>query len=416
MENQAVKRIPYGVSDFVNVMERNQYYVDKTMYIPMLEDEADNLFFIRPRRFGKSILLSMLHAYYDIRTKDKFQQWFGSLWIGCHPTPLQGRYQILHLDFSQVGGTIETLEEKFNFYLGTKLDEFIHKYAEFYPESIQKKVIETTDANGKLLTILYAARDARYPLYLFIDEYDDFTNTALNEQNKDVDWAITHTERFYRDIFTKFKGSFEKTFITGTSPLMLYDMNNGFNIGWHISTKEQYNQMLGFSTEEVREIFTYYKNMGNLPEDADIEAIISEIKPWYGNYCFSEDALETQSKVFNSNMVLHYMSNYMNNGRRPEEIINPNTKISLKELFPHDKNEEVRKETIRKLLQDCEIKTTLQGQYSFYDILKPELLASMLYYKGILTRKGTMGSLTILSFPNNSIRKLYESELTMFLQ
>ena len=111
MEQKAVKRIPYGVSDFVNVMERNQYYVDKTMYIPLLEEEADNLFFIRPRRFGKSIFLSMLHAYYDCCTKDKFQQWFGNLWIGKHPTSKQGRYQVLHLDFSQVGGTIDKQEE-----------------------------------------------------------------------------------------------------------------------------------------------------------------------------------------------------------------------------------------------------------------------------------------------------------------
>ena len=98
-----MKRVPYGVSDFVKVVEQNQYYVDKTMYLPMLEDEPSNLFFIRPRRFGKSIFLSMLHAYYDCRTKDKFGQWFGNLWIGSHPTPLQGAFQILHLDFSQVG-------------------------------------------------------------------------------------------------------------------------------------------------------------------------------------------------------------------------------------------------------------------------------------------------------------------------
>ena len=129
MEQNAVKRIPYGVQDFVQVIEQNSYYVDKTMYIPKLEDEPNNIFCIRPRRFGKSVFLGMLHAYYDIRTKDKFRQWFGDLWIGKHPTPLQGRYQILHLDFSQVGGTIEVLEEKFNFYLGVALDGFIRDFA-----------------------------------------------------------------------------------------------------------------------------------------------------------------------------------------------------------------------------------------------------------------------------------------------
>ena len=150
MEQKAVKRIPYGVSDFVNVMERNQYYVDKTMYIPLLEEEADNLFFIRPRRFGKSIFLSMLHAYYDCRTKDKFQQWFGNLWIGQHPTSKQGRYQVLHLDFSQVGGTIEKLEENFDKYCRIKLDSFVDIYPEFYSDNFAEKVAATATATDKL--------------------------------------------------------------------------------------------------------------------------------------------------------------------------------------------------------------------------------------------------------------------------
>lgn len=258
MEN--VKRVPYGVSDFVKVVERNQYYVDKTMYLPLLEDEADNLFFIRPRRFGKSVFISMLHAYYDIRTRNRFDAWFGDLWIGKHPTPLQGKFQVLHLDFSQVGGSIEKLEQNFNFYLGVELDGFIRDYQEYYSEYAIKKVEETETATGKLAVILNEAKPKRYPLYLIIDEYDNFTNTVLNEQGEDVYWAITHAEGFYRDIFKKFKGNFDRIFITGVSPVTLDDVTSGFNIGWHIiSTKPEFNQMLGFSTEDVREMFTYYK-------------------------------------------------------------------------------------------------------------------------------------------------------------
>ena len=146
MEQNRAKQIPYGIQDFVQVITQNYYYVDKTMYIPKLEDSHNNLFCIRPRRFGKSVLLSMLHAYYDCRTKDKFQEWFGDLWIRKNPTPLQGRYQILHLDFSQVGGTIENLEEKFNFYLGVQLNGFVRDYLEFYSEKVQRQVEETKDA------------------------------------------------------------------------------------------------------------------------------------------------------------------------------------------------------------------------------------------------------------------------------
>lgn len=181
MEHNEVKELPYGIQDFVTIVEQNIYYVDKTMYIPELESQARNLFFIRPRRFGKSVFLNMLHAYYDIRTKDKFQQWFGDLWIGKHPTPNQGRYQVLHLDFSQVGGTIEELEEKFNFYLGMRLDGFINAYAEYYSEETIQKVKSTDYAGGKLGLIQQEAQFKGYPLYLIIDEYDNFTNTVLNE-------------------------------------------------------------------------------------------------------------------------------------------------------------------------------------------------------------------------------------------
>ena len=125
---QNVKELPYGVQDFITIVEQNIYYVDKTMYIPELEREARNLFFIRPRRFGKSMFLGMLHAYYDCRTKDKFEEWFGDLWIGKHPTALQGKFQVLHLDFSQVGGKIENLEENFDAYCGIMLNSYVDVY------------------------------------------------------------------------------------------------------------------------------------------------------------------------------------------------------------------------------------------------------------------------------------------------
>lgn len=194
MEQNVAKRVPYGIQDFVQVIEQNCYYVDKTAYIPKLEACPNNLFCIRPRHFGKSVFLSMLHAYYDCRTKDKFQEWFGNLWIGKHPTPLQGRYQVMHLDFSQVGGSIENLEEKFNFYLGVQLNGFIRDYLDFYSEKVQKQVEDAKDAGGKLAIIQSEARSKGYPLYLIIDEYDNFTNTVLNEQGEDVYWAITHAE------------------------------------------------------------------------------------------------------------------------------------------------------------------------------------------------------------------------------
>ena len=410
MEQNVAKRVPYGIQDFVQVIEQNCYYVDKTTYIPKLEDCPNNLFCIRPRRFGKSVFLSMLHAYYDCRTKDKFQEWFGDLWIGKHPTPLQGRYQVMHLDFSQVGGSIENLEEKFNFYLGVQLNGFIRDYLDFYSEKVQKQVEDAKDAGVKLAIIQSEARSKGYPLYLIIDEYDNFTNTVLNEQGEDVYWAITHAEGFYRDIFKKFKGSFERIFMMGVSPVTLDDVTSGYNIGWHISTKEEFNQMLGFSTEDVREMFTYYKNVGRIPADSDVEAIIQEMKPWYDNYCFSKQALDTQSKVFNCDMVLYFLRNYMSSGESPEEMVDPNTKTDynkMKKLLQLDKLDGNRKGVIRTIIENGEIIGKIAETFPARMLTKPRMFVSLLFYYGMLTIKGTKGDRLILGIPNNNVRKQY---------
>ena len=129
---EVAKRIPYGISNFVEVVEQNQYYVDKTMYLPMLEEQPSNLFFIRPRRFGKSIFLSMLRAYYDIAQKEKFQKRFGNLWIGEHPTPLQGTFQVLYLDFSRASGGSGSLSENFDRYCSMVMDMFGMSYESYY--------------------------------------------------------------------------------------------------------------------------------------------------------------------------------------------------------------------------------------------------------------------------------------------
>ncbi len=410
MEQKQVKRIPYGINDFVRLIEGNNYYVDKTMYLPLLEDEAVNLFFIRPRRFGKSILLGMLHAYYDCRMKDKFQQLFGDLWIGKHPTPLQGKYQVLYLDFSQVGGAIDNLEQKFNFYLGVQLNTFVRYYDDLYSEVIKQRVYATEDAGGKLAIIQSEAKIQEYPLYLIIDEYDNFTNTVLNEQGEKVYWAMTHAEGFYRDIFKKFKGSFERIFITGVSPVTLDDVTSGFNIGWHISTKPEFNQMLGFSTEDVYELFNYYKVNGKIPQDSDIDAIVDEMKPWYDNYCFSKDALSSQSKVFNCDMVFYYLRNYMSRGKAPDEMLDPNTKTDynkMKKLLQLDKLDGDRKGVIRTIAEKGEITATLLETFPAHKITDPEVFPSLLFYYGMLTIKGTRGAKLVLGIPNNNVRKQY---------
>ena len=407
---QNVKRLPYGINDFEAVIEQNQYYVDKTMYLPLLENQPSNIFFIRPRRFGKSIFLSMLHAYYDCSKKEKFQTLFGDLWVGKHPTPLQGKYQILHLDFSYVGGSIEKLEENFNMYLRVKLDGFMRVYQEFYLTDFKEKFFKSDSATEKLALLQDETATKGIPLYLIIDEYDNFTNTVLNEQGENVYWAITHADGFYRDVFKKFKGMFERIFITGVSPVTLDDVTSGFNIGWHISTKPEFNQMLGFSQEEVRKMFAYYKEVGGIPATSDIEAMIDEMKPWYDNYCFSKKALETQSKVFNCDMVIYYLRNYMDYGQAPDQMIDPNTRTDynkMKKLLQLDKLDGDRKGVIRTIAETGQIVTTLEETFPASRLTNPQTFTSLLFYYGMLTIKDTFGDMLILGIPNNNVRKQY---------
>ena len=407
---QQVKQVPYGVSDFATVMSQNLYYVDKTMFLPELEKQPRNLFFIRPRRFGKSIFLSMLYSYYDCNQKENFEKLFGSLWIGQHPTSLQGIYQVLFLDFSQITGKIEVLEERFNAYLCIKLDSFAEQYAAYYGDKKVQEIKTKTQYADKMQIIFDAAKANHFQLYLIIDEYDNFTNVVLNEHGEKVYHAITHADGFYRDVFKKFKGNFERIFMMGVSPVTLDDVTSGYNVGWNISVKSEFDEMLGFSTKDVVEMFTYYKKMGSIPVDSDVEAIVNDMKPWYDNYCFAEEALSKSVRMFNCDMVLYYLRNYMDYGRSPRQMIDPNTKTDygkMKKLLQFDKLDGERKGIIRKIAEEGQIVAQLEEQFSAYQIPKAEIFPSLLFYYGMLTIKGTRGSKLILGIPNNNVRKQY---------
>ncbi len=409
MMEQQVKQVPYGVADFATVIEQNLYYVDKTMFIPELEKQPRNLFFIRPRRFGKSIFLSMLYSYYDCTQSHKFQSLFGNLWIGQHPTPLQGKYQVLFLDFSQITGNIDKLETKFNSYLSINLDAFVRQYSEYYQAEMEE-ILAQEDFEEKMELIFKAAKAHQYHLYLIIDEYDNFTNVILNERGENVYHAITHADGFYRDVFKKFKGNFERIFMMGVSPVTLDDVTSGFNIGWNISIKPEFDEMLGFSTTDVVEMFTYYKEHGSIPVDSDIDAIVNDMKPWYDNYCFAEEALKKKTRMFNCDMVLYYLRNYMDNGCSPRQMIDPNTRTDygkMKKLLQFDKLDGERKGIIRKIAEEEQIVTQLYESFSAYQIPKAEIFPSLLFYYGMLTIKGTRGSKLILGIPNNNVRKQY---------
>ena len=401
--------LPCGISDFKQLRRENLYFVDKTKYLPVMEDTDNFLFLVRPRRFGKSMFLSMLRSYYDINERDNFQQLFEGLWIADHPTKERGKFQILYLDFSQVGGTSEVLEKNFEEYCQIVIKEFAHKYARFYEEGFEESVAGFDSSRAMLSYINAKAKSMEHDLYLIIDEYDNFTNTVLNEEGEAVYHALTHANGFYRDIFKLFKGMFARILMMGVSPVTMDDVTSGFNIASNISLRPEFNMMLGFSEEDVRTMIRYYQSVGML-DGKDEEALIEEMKPWYNNYCFSRKSVDTDPKMFNCDMVLYYLNRVMQTGKSPSPMIDPNTRTDyakMRKLIQIDALDNYRRNIIHEVTEKGFIIAELKESFDASRLIDRENFISLLFYYGMLTIGGIRGARLRLIIPNNNVRLQY---------
>ena len=398
------KVLPYGISDFGRIRRENYYLVDKSSFITKLEETASFLFLIRPRRFGKSLFLSMLRYYYDIAEKDNFQGLFKGLWIAEHPTWNQGRFQVMHIDFSQIGGTIDELTENFDGYMRMKFTNFARKYAAYYP----KDYLDELNKYSIMNYVHDAAKDQGCPLYLIVDEYDNFTNTVLNEKGENIYHAMTHASGFYRDVFKKFKGNYDRILMMGVSPVTLDDLTSGYNIATSITMDSRFNQMLGFSETEVREMIRYYQEAGVL--QADEEQLITEMKPWYDGYCFSDEVIYTDPKMFNCDMVTYYLNSFIQNGRAPKEMIDRNTSMDyakLNNLIKLDQLDGDRKGVLLEIAEKGSITGKVANSFPAAQLTDPEMFKSLLFYYGMLTFTDDYGIEQELGIPNNNVRKQY---------
>ena len=415
--NQPVKRkrIPYGMMNFIDVREDDCYYVDKTHYIPLIENANKYFFYIRPRRFGKSLTISMLRHYYNILEADKFEKWYGDLYIGKHPTPERNSYLIIYLNFAVVNAELNSYRQSLDAHCNTEFNFFCDVYAQYLPEGIKEEMNKKKGAVEQLDYLYKECVKTNQQIYLFIDEYDHFTNKILSEPACLEDYkSETHGTGYLRSFFDTVKAGTDSTikrcFVTGVSPVTLDDLTSGFNIGWNISTDFQFNMMLGFSETDVRTMFQYYKDAGQLPADTDIDALIREIKPWYDNYCFAKESLERDPKMFNCDMVLYYLRHYITLGKSPEQMIDPNTRTDynkMKKLIRLDKLDGNRKGVLRKITEEGEVITNLVTTFPASEIANPEIFPSLLFYYGMLTITGTRGVRLILGIPNNNVRKQY---------
>ena len=324
------KLLPYGISNYAQIKREGLFMVDKTKYLELMEKAGNFLLLIRPRRFGKSLFLSMMESYYDIESKGSFDHLFGDTYAGSHPTPEHNEYQVLRLDFSKPGGTKDTLEENVNGYLDLLYGDFVTRYAKYYPDNYVEEYKQQKSTSDRVNYVHQKFETYNIKSYLIIDEYDNFTNNVLNQHGEAVYHAMTHAEGFYRDLFKKFKGSFTRILMMGVSPVTMDDVTSGYNIATALTLEKQFNEMLGFSEEEVRNIIRYYNEAGafSLDEDETLKAM----RPWYDGYCFSEYANVEGHHVFNTDMVLYYLKSFLLNGEGPDDMIDPNTKTDYAKL------------------------------------------------------------------------------------
>ena len=323
-------KIPYGIKDFRRIREEGYYYVDKTAFIRRMEERDSFVFFVRPRRMGKSLFVETLRGYYDVNAKANFRKWFGGLDIGENPTENANKYHVLVLDFSVVGGISgATLEECFEIYLGSCLSDFLYRYRAVYGDDFVKEV-SPKPAAEKFSDIVLRARVSGFPIYLIIDEYDNFTNTMLrSEANADYR-AVTHGAGFYRNWFKKFKEACSRIFMTGVSPVTMDDLTSGFNIAANLTQDEEFNAMAGFSEDEVVKMYSDFLGTGRFT-DGDPAAIVKAIKPWYDGYCFSTACIGREC-VFNSDMALYYLKALVAKGEPPEKMVDVNIKTDYEKL------------------------------------------------------------------------------------
>ena len=404
------KLIPYGISNFKQVRSENKYLVDKTMYFEKMEQAGNFLFLVRPRRFGKSLFLNMLEAYYDVNEKSGFEELFSGLYVADHPTENRNKYQVMHLDFSRVGSDVDRLQYNFDCYLSLRCESFAKAYAAFYPGNIVDEIKQIQGGEQRLNFINDVARNAGSKLYLIVDEYDNFTNNVLNIKGHDAYHALTHGTGFYRDVFKLFKGMFDRIIMLGVSPITLDDLTSGYNIALNITMDPRFNQMLGFSENEVRQMIRYYKDAGAIKEDVTEDSIIDDIKPWYDNYCFAEESFGKEPSMFNSDMVCYYMNNLVGLGSRPKELVDPNTMTDygkLKRLIKIDKSEGKRIEVIHDIAEKGFIKARLVSHFPAERMMEFGNFVSLLYYYGMLTIGGTVGDRLKLIIPNNNVRLQY---------
>ena len=418
-------KFPYGISDFREIVTKGYFYCDRTDRISLLE-QGKYLLFLRPRRFGKSLLLSMLANYYDVARKNQFQDLFGSLRIGRNPTQLRNQYFILQWDFSCVdpSGTAEDIKRALHDHVNSCIDEFLIYYEEFLDREVR---VDWQNAINSIRSLLSVVRMTPWPIYLLIDEYDNFANEVMmgvRLEKKDLYEALVYEEGPLKTLFKVIKAStneslFDRIFITGVSPVVMSDITSGYNIAENIYLDAELSDLCGLSEAEIRSAVGGIAEECGLSEQ-DAENAVALMRTYYNGYLFASDA---NAPVYNPTLAIYFMKAFRKNCKYPRDMLDANLAADEAKLryISHISG---GRQLLLDLTKDAHelLISRLATRFGIQEMLTDQskdnsFMASFLYYFGVLTIGGESdrGELE-LRVPNLVIRGLYvERVLRMFL-
>ncbi len=409
-----IRLIPYGQSDFARIRRENKYYVDKTMFIPRLEEFSFQMF-LRPRRYGKSLMLNMLAAYYDVAYKEQFDELFGGLYIGENPTEERNKYLILKFDFSKVDPDYTKTQKSFNILVIDTLVAFAKKYKDMLPEGTASEIAKKENSNDAFTVLLSTAKLAGLQIYVIIDEYDNFANTLLADSENNYK-DLTHGDGFFRLFFNNLKAvtndndaAVSRIMISGVTPLTLSDVTSGYNIGKNISTRSSFNSLVGFTETEFRQMLEYYHDATGVFKHS-VDQLIEITKPWYDNNCFSEDSVN-EERMYNSDMALFFVDNYIQKGGEiPDKMVDKNVSTDYNKmtaLIRFEKKFGEKTSLIQRINNDGQIYSYIEDEFALKDLSRYENLVSLMYYMGLLSIGGHERGRTKLIIPNATVRQQY---------
>ena len=397
-----MKKLPYGISNYEELVEDGYYYVDKTMYIEKLENLAEKrILFLRPRKFGKTLFTSTLENYYDLKKVDKFKTLYGNTYIGKNPTKLKNSYYILKFNFSGIDtSNEETTMKGFKKEVASSIKVFVEKYGlDFY--------INIDDEAENILDNLIKAfgiQKAEEKIYVIIDEYDHFANELLGfntNQFKNLVSKNGKVRKWYEILKEGTESVIDRIFITGVAPITLDSLTSGFNISSDKTQDERFNEMMGFTEKELKELM----NQQNIEQEKQ-EEILPIMRENYDGYKFS---LHGKEKIYNSNMCLYFLNNYLALERIPEQLIDMNIAsdyTKLGKMLSLCKGEE-REKVIEKTVSGEGIVSDIRQKFNpAMDFTEMDLI-SMLYYLGYLTIAGEEFEKPKLKVPNKVMKEIY---------